>query len=120
MKVAFVSGPYGAEDAVIKRDQIRRAEALARHLWARGFAVICPHTNSGWFDGVAPEPGFLAGYLELLRRADFVVTVDGWRNSHGARAEVTEALSRDIPVYHSLETALRAESAQLSLPFDAA
>lgn len=103
MRVVFVSGPYTAKDAVVKQGYIRQAKEASHRLWQEGFAVICPHTNSGDFAGIAPERTFLEGYLELLRRSDAVLLLPGWDQSRGARAEMGEATVKGIPVYHSIE-----------------
>ena len=47
--------------------------------------------------------GFVAaGDLALLGRCDALMTVDNWRESQGARAEVDYAHSHGIPVFHEL------------------
>lgn len=78
MKVAFIVGPYAADTQQNVIRNIERARAVAEELWQAGFAVICPHTNSALFDESEHRQNYLAGYLEILKRAaDFVVCVDG-------------------------------------------
>lgn len=88
MKLAFVSGPFRAPDAWSREQNIRRAEEVALALWRMGFAVICPHTNTRFFEGALPDAVWLAGDLEMLRRCDLLVTVPGWEASVGACSEV--------------------------------
>lgn len=99
MRVAFVCGPYRGRDPVIQRRNIGKARTVALDLWERGFAVVCPHTNSGWFDGTIPEEGFREGYLHILRRCDVVVLVPGWEKSVGSQGEYDRAKKLGIPVY---------------------
>ncbi len=100
MKVIYVAGAYRADTPEATARNIRRAEAVARQLWRMGAAVICPHLNSFFFDGLVPDEWFLNGYLEMVRRSDMVVTVPNWVRSQGAKAEVWEAQKRRIPVLH--------------------
>ncbi len=98
MKVAFVAGPFRGPNAWEIECNIRRAETVALELWRLGFAVICPHTNSRFFQGAAPDEVWLKGDLEFLRRCDLVVLAPGWRKSSGTAGEVAEAGRLGIPV----------------------
>jgi len=102
MKVGFVIGPYRSPEGHygVKKN-IDRAEEVALCLWKLGYAVFCPHKNTSFFSGSAPEEVFLEGDLELLRRADFAVTVKGWERSEGSINEVKLCKDRNIPLYHS-------------------
>ena len=110
--MAFVCGPFRAADSWAREQNIRRAEEVALELWRMGFAVICPHTNTRFFEGAAPDSVWLAGDLEMLRRCDVLVTVPGWESSVGACGEV--AAFDLTKVYHwpddrdRLRTAVRA------------
>ena len=88
IKVAFVAMPYNAATDWERGQNIQSAACVAGYLWAYGFAVICPHTNSAHFGGAAPERNFYDGYLELVRRSDVIVAGPGWENSTGACGEV--------------------------------
>lgn len=72
-----------------------------------GAACHCPHKNTAMFGGAATDEVWLNGDIEIMRRCDAVITVDGWEKSVGARVEVEIAQSLRIPVFHNLE-ALRA------------
>lgn len=106
MKLAYVAGPYrsktGAGDHFGTWQNILAAEKVAYELWEMGFAVICPHKNSAWFDGVIPGKQFYEGDMEMLARCDLVVMVGGWENSVGATAERKEAVELGIPVFEWL------------------
>lgn len=103
IRVVFISGPYTATDAVVKRLNIERARTAAKQIWAlNGTAVICPHANSAWFDEVADERHFLEGYLELVRRSDVVFLLPNAETSRGSRAEMALAASLGIPIFRTL------------------
>lgn len=97
MKVAYLAGPYRAETPHKTECNIQEAAKHAVALWKEGFAVICPHKNSAQFDGEAPDNVWLAGYLEILKRCDFVVLY-GDTVSSGVQAEIDLArkLGMDI------------------------
>lgn len=106
MKVVYVSGPYrGSSHWEVARN-IERAREAARRLWSLGVVVICPHANTAMMDGDGID--FLAGDLELVRRSDAVVMLEGWEASEGARREREEAIRCGIPVYLGVEEAERA------------
>ena len=107
MKVIFISGPFRAKSAWGVEQNIRRAEELALETWKAGFAVVCPHTNTRYFDGEANDKIWLEGDLEILRRCDAVLTTDDWERSTGAKAEVEEAIKCGVPVYKSLDLLCR-------------
>ena len=97
-EVIYVAGPYRAQRAGQIYDNIAKARTVAIHFWQKGYTVICPHLNSAFFDGHVSDDRFLSGDLELLRRSDLVVVLDGWRTSTGARAEVRLALKLNKPI----------------------
>jgi hypothetical protein len=105
MKIAYVAGPYRGKSKVwlINRLQIirniMRARKVSKELWKRGYAVICPHSNTALFDGVAPDKCFLDGDIEILKRCDLVVLVRDWYKSSSTRNEIDIARSSGIPVY---------------------
>jgi hypothetical protein len=79
-----------------------RAMLNSRGRWLEGIVAICPHLNTMFFTGAAPDSMWLDGDLELLRRSDAVLLTDNWEKSSGARAEVEEANRVGIPVFTSL------------------
>lgn len=99
MRVAFVSGPYRAETPRGIVENIREAEEVALALWRLGYAAFCPHKNTALFDGAVPDGVWLKGDLEIMRRCDLVVMVQGWSGSRGARVEKFTARMLGIPVY---------------------
>ena len=99
MKLVYIAGPFRAANHWEVEQNIRRAEALALDVWRMGVAVICPHTNTRFFDGAAEDRVWLDGDLEILRRCDAVVTTPDWHRSAGARAEVDLARTLGIKVF---------------------
>lgn len=100
--VVYVAGKYRGATFAEVYDNVQAARAVAKVLWEKGIIALCPHTMTFAMDGVCPQEGFLAGTLELMRRCDAVVLVEGWEESAGTLAEITEAGLRGIPVYDGL------------------
>jgi len=102
MKLVYVAGPFRAPNSWEIEQNIRRAETLALEVWRAGFAALCPHCNTRFFQGAADDKIWLEGDLEMLRRCDAMILVPGWGKSSGTRAEITEAERLEIPVFQSL------------------
>lgn len=101
MIVVYIAGPFRGPSAWAIEQNIRRAEALALEVWAAGLVALCPHTNTRFFQGALPDEVWLQGDLELLRRCDAVLLVEGWEQSVGAQAEKTAAEARGIPIFYA-------------------
>jgi hypothetical protein len=101
MKVAYVAGPYRDPRGpyYIGRN-IEVAREIAIALWNMGYAVVCPHTNTAFMDGAAPDSVWLNGDLEILRRCDIIVMVPGWEKSTGAKGELLCAKDASLSVYY--------------------
>lgn len=103
MQLAYVAGAYRGRSHNDVAENIWAARQVATHLWSIGYAVICPHLNSAFMSGVAPEESFLNGGLEMVRRCDLVVLVEGWQASQGTAREVEEARKHGIPVFTDVD-----------------
>jgi hypothetical protein len=103
MKVVYVAGPYRAATEYQVLLNIRKAEELALRVWRSGAACICPHKNTAFFGGAADDSVWLRGDLEIIRRCDAVVCVEGWQKSRGAIGEVELARELGIPVFERFE-----------------
>lgn len=103
MKVVYVAGPFRGKDSWEMENNIRRAEALALEAWKLGAAVICPHTNTRFFQGAAPDHIWLDGDLAILRKCDAILMTEDWQRSSGATAELKHAEAHGIPVLFTLE-----------------
>lgn len=91
MKIVYVSGPYRADTIAGMHRNIENARAVAEYLWKQGYAVICPHLNTAYMDGVAADDVILKGDLVILRVCDAIAFVEGWYNSEGSQDEWQEA-----------------------------
>ena len=103
MQLIYIAGPFRAPTPYEQEQNIRSAEALALKVWKRGAACICPHTNTRFFQGAAPDAVWLDGDLEMVLRVDAVLMTPDWERSVGARAEREFALKHSVPVLYSLE-----------------
>lgn len=102
--VVYIAGPFRGKSAWDVENNIRRAEELALECWRAGYAVICPHANTRFFDKAADDSVFLTGDLEIMDRCDVLLTTPDWERSAGALEEVRIALQNDRPkVVHSIE-----------------
>jgi hypothetical protein len=102
MKLIYIIGPFRAENSWLVEQNIRRAEEVALQLWQKGFAVICPHTNTRFFDGAAHDKNFLNGDLEILKRCDAALCIQGWMNSIGSCREKDFCFTNRIALYYSV------------------
>ena len=111
MRIAYVSGPYRADDIEGVQDNIYHARKVAVELWKMGFAVICPHTNTANFPNGAGEldknkqdikyiEGDLAFISRLHSGKDVIVMLPGWVNSDGSGQELDCAKHLSIKDYY--------------------
>jgi nucleoside 2-deoxyribosyltransferase len=103
MKVVYVAGKFRGKTNWEIQQNVRRAEEVSLRVAELGAMPLCPHKNTEHFDGLLTAEFWLAGTLELMRRCDAVVLVEGWRNSSGTMAEIEEANRLGIPVYDGVE-----------------
>lgn len=97
----YVSGPFRAETAWKIEQNIRIAEETALNFWKLGAAVICPHTNTRFYQGEADDNTWLAGDLTILRVCDSIFMLPGWESSEGARVELAFAKKIGIEVLYN-------------------
>jgi len=91
MEVIYIAGPYRSDTKAGQAHNIKHSREAAIRLWQEGYAVICPHMNSAWFDGVVEDKQFLLGDIEILSRCNIIYMLKGWESSAGARNEYTVA-----------------------------
>lgn len=106
LPVVYIAGPYRAKTAWQVLANIRLAQEAALTVWKMGAVALCPHSNTGLFDGECPDDVWLLGDLELLRRSDAVLMVGTWQRSSGACAEQELALALGLPVFHEASLVL--------------
>lgn len=100
--VVYVAGPYRGANAWEIEENIRRAECLALNVWRAGAAAICPHANTRFFQGAAPDDVWLDGDLAILLKCDAVLMTHDWERSTGARAERQFAIDHEIPIFYEM------------------
>ena len=87
-RLVYIAGPY--------RGDVERNVASAQHVGDKlaraGVAFVCPHSNGQPHDhlGLSDEY-WLESTLEIMRRCDAVMLVDGWEGSCGTIGEIKEA-----------------------------
>lgn len=88
MKIIYIAGPYRGD---IEKN-VKSAQAVGDKLASAGVAFVCPHSNGFPHEHVGQSDEYwLESTLEIMRRCDGVMLVDGWEKSHGTLGEVTEA-----------------------------
>jgi hypothetical protein len=102
LPVVYIAGKYRADTAWQVQGNIRAAQEQALVVWKMGAVALCPHSNTGQFEGECEDSVWLEGDLELLRRCDAVLLLDGWRESRGASAEHQAALKLGLPCFEVL------------------
>lgn len=102
MKVIYISGPYRADTVNGVYENIQRARTATIGLWRQGYAVICPHLNTSFMDGICQDDVWLEGDLELLRRADAIYMLRGWQKSDGAIQELNLAIETNKEIFYEL------------------
>ena len=99
MKVIYIAGPFRGPNHWAIAENIRDAERAALKVWQMGAVAICPHANTAHFQDAAPDYVWLKGDLEILRRCDGILMLPTYKESHGAKAEMQEALTLGMPVF---------------------
>lgn len=97
MKIAYIVGPYISKYLIVRIWNVWQARKVAFKYWELGYAVICPHSNSAFFDGFfkkgsIKESFFLNGYLHLIEVADLLVILPTWKGSSGSIKEIDKAI----------------------------
>jgi Domain of unknown function (DUF4406) len=104
MKLIYVAGPYRADGWHYVLENILEARKYARALWLKGWAVICPHTNTILMDGPEfPAKVFLDGDIEILKRCDAILMLPRWLESVGAMGEYNAARECGMTIYLDLD-----------------
>lgn len=99
MKVVYIAGRFRGMNAYAVHKNCNAAEDMAYKVWSAGLVALCPHNNTRHFDGCLTDAVWLTGDLELLKRCDAMILVDGWKQSNGALAERDFALACGLPVF---------------------
>ncbi len=103
MRVIYIAGAFRAKTQWGIMQNVRKAEDASLELWKLGYAVICPHTMTQHFQDECDDEVWLNGCLELLKRCDAILMLDGWIRSRGSCEEYSLADELHIPIYFSLD-----------------
>lgn len=112
MRVAYVAGPFNAATEEGIKENIQRACDVSVKYWQKGFAVVCPHTNTALrpftkaataetidTTGVSREQT-LAGDIAIMLKCDLIVMMKGWQNSTGATYEHQVATEHGMEIVY--------------------
>ncbi len=98
--IVYLAGPYRSRLGFLgTMIHVIKARRAAKDLWGKGYIVICPHSNTAFFDRAAPATAFLDGYVKILRHCDALFLLPRWDNSAGTRIEIMTATEMGIPIY---------------------
>jgi hypothetical protein len=100
MNVIYIAGPYRSKTQEGIDANIKRAEEAAIKFLQAGWAVVCPHKNTGHLDGAIDDIQFIAVGMELLSRCDAIYMLKGSENSMGAKMELALAKEMGLDVYY--------------------
>lgn len=104
MKVIYIAGPYTAPTNWEVQENINRAMAAGRFVAEMGAMPLIPHSNTPLpFIGIQTPQFWYDGTMELLRRSDGILLIDGWETSKGATAEHSEAFKLDKKIFYMSE-----------------
>lgn len=94
MKLVYIAGPYRANDAWTREQNIRRAEEAGMRVAAAGGVPVIPHTMYRYFDGTLTDAFWIEATAELLLKCDAAFFLKGWGESEGAQSEYQLAIER--------------------------
>ena len=97
--VVYIAGPYRAPTLAGVFANIQRARLVAQELAKHGIFFFCPHLNSAFMDGLNDDNYFLDFGLEMLRRCDAVLVLEGSEYSTGTKGEIAQAHQEGPPVF---------------------
>lgn len=107
MKVGYVIGPFRAPTHWEIAGNVRIAEEVGLQLAHMGVMPLIPHANTATLHGTLTDEFWLRGTQELMRRADFAITVGAagcpWQHSEGSRAEEMAMLGWGKLVFHDFD-----------------
>ena len=96
--IAYIIAPYRAPTIAGVRHNIEAARALSELLWRNNIPTLCPHLNSSYMDGIAPDQVFLDGDTVLLSRCNVAVVLPTAEQSAASMSEVDFACAHHIPI----------------------
>ena len=105
MKLVYIAGQYRGITPERTELNIQAAKHMGALVAELGLMPVIPHTNTAGFEDyvINDQQFWLDGTMELMRRCDAVVFIQGWKMSDGARGEYKVAVDMGLPVFESIE-----------------
>ena len=97
--MVYVCGPHRSITPEGVDLNIRAAETVSRKIFQAGAFSVCPHVITRGHEEAQGEEFWLRSTLDLLRKCDAIVILDGWEISEGCVREVQVARDLKIPLY---------------------
>ena len=101
MRVIYVAGPFTGKTAWDIEQNVRAAEDVGLCVANAGAVPLIPHANTRYFHGQQTPEFWYDATLELLKRCDGIIMVDGWESSKGSVMEHTYAKQHGIPIFYA-------------------
>lgn len=97
----YISGPFSSADPIHGIGaNILAASAVALEAARRGWLPLCPHKLfADYQHSDVPYEVWMDLCLELLRRSDAILMLDGWEQSPGATRERAWAVAHGLLIY---------------------
>lgn len=104
VRLVYVCGPITAKTKEQRDANIETGRAVGFDVWRLGAMAIVPHLNSlSMFERGVDGAAIYLGDLELMKRCDAVLVLDGWQASFGCNLEVSWANHNGMPVFFDLK-----------------
>lgn len=100
MKVIYIIGPFRAPTPWQIEQNVRRAEEVALKLWKQGYAVICAHAMTRFYQHECSDKVWIQGTTEIMTRCDAVYVLKGWENSVGSGEELGLAINLELEIIY--------------------
>jgi hypothetical protein len=84
----YISGPLSTNKNGLQKDHVAKAVQLYLDLTREGISAYCPHLSAlaqGAMD--VPYERWMEVDFEFVKKADVVLMLEGWTDSHGACLE---------------------------------
>lgn len=103
MKLVYVAGSYTADCGYKVHQNIHRAWEMGVRVAELGAMPVIPHTNTAHMDGVQPYQFWADGTMELMRKCDAVLVLEGWEESKGTIGEIGECNKTGKPLFYNID-----------------
>jgi len=99
MQLLYIAAPYRASSIAKLHNHILEASLMAQYYWLQGYAVICPHKNSAYFDGLVDDSNFLTATMLMLSKCTHIALHPKWSFSAGCIAEYEYAIQQKLTLH---------------------